>query len=923
MRAIKSLHVDLVPAKDTTFAPSSQSTTDLSRVQSNDSKRACDDGFTTQALGKPSNLQSREDNRPAVDSKPIGTRHQIPGLRQTPYLKIFLLRCDDVETYKASAKKEVKEWIKAHTPPKATSKKQAARENHDAFEYLILHVIVPNTAAAFQPRTTKSGSTTILDRLRSDFSSESKAVERVAQIRIGVNDVPYDKLPRVVPVIPGSNPYTENPQEHEASWADLLAKMKKLILDSFDMRVTQYEEDIREKDGQRALPGWNFCTFFVLKEGLARGFENVGLVEDSLVGYDELAVGLDAIIREQAAMRGGPAHGGSFLPYTEDLLKQVESAREQIHADIDAGGGTSEHALELLNSAAGQEQDEILLSSDRKPYRELIMENKISVFEFKCYLFSRQLSLLLRMGNAVSSREELLAKLQEARETALLGVAARRPPPQEKEEEAENLSILSDICHRSVAFLASISRLMRDDLRAAAVHAAWREEPKPEKGDVDVLDDPATAQAMDNIVSSFSFAISQQILAQTATRALPIPASNLAPLNAGLDKDHEKATIPEPKTMMHPARSSSLSSQPPAGSTSPNIFPGGRRASVQPSESAGSTASTFLKAGLEDLAASRAQIYLLSRGVLERLGRQRNWIVEWKDANIIDSEASEMKDVDLASEEKISEGENSSPSSTRIRPSLYGIDNKLLKTALQDKDDFYRLYEIITDKALRHFSVAGHVQSVQSTMADLALLRFHLRDYASAASYLYRMTRHYGDTGWEDIQMPLLLIYMKCLKELGRNDEYVKATMLLLSKYTAQRKEEIEQKSRFKFGHIGQSSPVEDISVEGYFTELMTVLPSLERDFPLALHAFFAQIDVAGAADYHDKRDSFSLEFKLRYLLPDIIRVDKGKARLINVKEGGGRDIWLDIEEACDLDEGVNKVKFQSNVSTNITSRLR
>lgn len=913
MRSIKSLHVDLVPAKEAAYAPLSRSTTDLSRVQSNDSKRnsANNDGFTTQALGKPGDGQGRDDTRAAVDSPAtVGTRHQIPGLRQTPYLKIFLLRCDDVEYYKASAKKEVKEWIKAHTPPKATSKKVAARENHDSFEYLILHVIVPNTAAAFQPRTSKSGSSTIMDKLRSDFSSESKSVDRVAQIRIGVNDVPYDKLPRVVPVIPGSNPYTESPQEHEASWADLLAKMKKLILDSFDMRVTQYEEDIREKDAQRALPGWNFCTFFVLKEGLARGFESVGLVEDSLVGYDELAVGLDAIIREQAAMGGGPAHGGSFLPYTEDLLKQVDVARERIHEENDGCIGTSYAALEVLNGKAAQDQDEILLSADRKPYRELIMENKISIFEFKCYLFARQLALLLRMGNAVSSREELLAKLQEARETALLGVAARRPPPQEKEDEGENLSILSDICRRSVDFLASISGLMRYDLNVAAVHAAWRNQPKPEKDDV--LEDPATAQAIDNIVSSFSFAISQQILAQTATRALPIPASNLAPLNAGSEAE-EKATIPEPKTMMHPARSSSLSSRP-ARAVSPNTFPG-RSPSIQESESMGSTASTFLKAGLEDLAASRAQIYLLSRGVLERLGRQRGWLVEWKDANSMMSEPAELEDISLETDEKKSEKSVASPASSRLRPSLHGIDNKLLKTALQDKEDFYRLYEIITDKALRHFSVAGHVQSMQSTMADLALLRFHLKDYASSASYLYRMTRFYGDQGWEDIQMPLLVIYMKCLKELGRYDDYVKATMVLLSKSTARKKEEIEQKSRFKFGHIKPESPAENISIEGYFADLMTVLPSLERDFSLPLHSFFAHFDVNGAAEYHENQDSFSLEFKMRYLLPDTMKVDKGKARLVNVKQGSARDIWLDIDDVYDLDEGVNKVKFRSNVS--------
>ena len=128
-----------------------------------------------------------------------------------------------------------------------------------------------------------------MEKLRSDFNSSSKgAPDRIAQIRIAINDVPYDVLPRLVPAVPSGS--WETAQDAENAWSDLLAKFKSLILTSFDRRVAQYEEDIKEKAGQRSLPGWNFCTFFILKEGLARGFESVGLVEDALVGYDELSV---------------------------------------------------------------------------------------------------------------------------------------------------------------------------------------------------------------------------------------------------------------------------------------------------------------------------------------------------------------------------------------------------------------------------------------------------------------------------------------------------------------------------------------------------------------------------------------------------------------------------------------------------------
>lgn len=764
---------------------------------------------------------------------------------------------------------------------------------------------MPNTAAATQPRVSAKGGNTIFEKLKADFNGTAKApVDRVAQIRIGVNDVPYDRLPRVVPAIPGS--YTESAQEHEAAWQDLIAKFKKLILDSFDMRVTQYEDDIKEKDAQRALPGWNFCTFFVLKEGLARGFESVGLVEDALVGYDELAVGLDAIIREQAATGTGAEHGGSFLPYTDDLFSQVEEAKKKIaNGDaVDPSDSDDTVDLQSADNAQKADNDEILLSSDRKPYRELILANNISIFDFRCYLFARQLSLLLRMGNALSSREELLAKLKEQRETSLLGVAARHPPTQAN-EEGENLALLSEICRRSINFLASISRIMRDDI-TSALYISKEKNPDAKSS---TSEDLATVQAIDNVVSSFTFSVTQQILAQTATKALPIPASNLAPMNATDGPDQEKATIPEPKTMMHPARSSSLITNPPPRATSPGVFPG-RRASSTAIESNASVSSTFLKAGLEDLAAGRAQIYILSRVVLERLGKKREWSVGWEEVQSSNGGTGDMEEVDLDSDSKETPKELDKGS-----PSLQGVDNKLLRTALESQDDFNRLYEILTDKALRHFSVAGHTQSVQANMADLAVLRYHLDDYAGAASYLYRITRFYRESGWEQIQMSMLVMYTRCLKELKRNDDYIRAAIDLLAKAAGHAKSDYFRKSGVKLGHEDALEALEDVSVDGYLTELMTIVPTLQHDFAVSLKYFFARVEVEGAARYHEGRDSFSIQLKLRYLLPDDLHIDKAKARLVPVTAGQARDIWLDLHEPMDLKHGINRLQFQSNVS--------
>ncbi len=133
--------------------------------------------------------------------------------------------------------------------------------------------------------------------------------------------------------------------------------------------------------------------------------------------------------------------------------------------------------------------------------------------------------------------------------------------------------MLAEICRRTLEFIPAVSGIMRKDVAAALMAG------KKQDGDSPVVLDSVESEVIDNIVASFTFSVAQQILAQTSTKALPIPPSTLAPP----DGHEPKASIPEPKTMMHPARSSSLSIR--AGARPPsipnNIFPGpGRRASL-------------------------------------------------------------------------------------------------------------------------------------------------------------------------------------------------------------------------------------------------------------------------------------------------------------------------------------------------------
>ena len=366
LRSIDSLYVELVPDENSAPSGSIDSSAGLPATS--------DDGATQ--LGSSDARRGSQAFPPKKER-----RHQIPGLRQTPYLKIYLLRCDDSDTYKSSVRKLLREWIKAHTPPSQSSTTVNSQENHDAFEWMIIHVVLPDVQhGSVWP---SKASASVLDKIRSDFNASSKSpVDRVAQI-------PATRSLQIqgatVNPVPSGPVRDEFLRETNRAWDDLLMKVKALILTSFDLRVRQYEEDIKERVSQRALPGWNFCTFFILKEGLARGFESVGLVEDALAGYDELSVELYTAIEEQRTKSADGQDAGLFREHTEELLALAESAEAEAHRSVVQDRSAEESCLSLLDG-------------DRKQYRELILANNISAFDFQSYVFARQVSLLSRIA---------------------------------------------------------------------------------------------------------------------------------------------------------------------------------------------------------------------------------------------------------------------------------------------------------------------------------------------------------------------------------------------------------------------------------------------------------------------------------------------------------------------------------------------
>ncbi|KIY62833.1 hypothetical protein CYLTODRAFT_494376 [Cylindrobasidium torrendii FP15055 ss-10] len=255
----------------------------------------------------------------ALDSIREESVSQIPvNLLEKPLLNVYFVLCDDndLETYRTTVRKHAKDWH-------ATI---SARKNQ---EWLIIQVVKQDTkiqtGAFFQLKGT------VLDKLRAEFNADKR--ERCVQLS------------------------WSSAQDSPMVWGEIVNKLKDGLLSAFEGALSQREEDVRRSESQRLMPGWNFCTFFILKESLASSFQSMHLLTEALMQYDEL---------------------------------------ENTFADVLSNKNLSWFGS--LITPAPRDDSAPLLSLSRKSYRDLILANTISIFDLRIYLLARQCQLLANMN---------------------------------------------------------------------------------------------------------------------------------------------------------------------------------------------------------------------------------------------------------------------------------------------------------------------------------------------------------------------------------------------------------------------------------------------------------------------------------------------------------------------------------------------
>ncbi|KPI36682.1 Trafficking protein particle complex subunit 10 [Cyphellophora attinorum] len=747
-------------------------------------------------------------------------RHQIPGLRETPYVKLYLLRCDDKETYKETARKEIKQWIRENTFEKESKSVLKNQEHHDAFEWMIVHVVFPGTQASSQPQSSKhislndtestdsvnskskwtgKASSTIHDKLRADFSSSKLPIPRVAQVRL---------------LDPAKPPGALGPTDIEEQWRDFVDNLKASILKSFDTRVAQYEEDIREREAQRSLPGWNFCTFFILKEGLARGFENVGLLEDALAVYAELEVGLDAVVQQSRAPSENDV-GGALLPYSQHLKPLIRKALDEEVDDM--SGETSTLQLDEL---LAQGRSTSPFEPGSRHYRDMILANDVSPLDIRTYIFTRQMEILLRRAKSAN-------------------FGAKTP--------AIDLEIMADLADLGLDFINLASRELHMDVQAAWGGRLSGEERATQK------------VVIGNVVASWTWAATVQIL-HLLLPHLDVDLTHLEEFNV-LEEDRQ---LSKPQKSHKPNGSvpSSRGASPVRG-----LRPESLSSSVslqQTAEHQSRTTKQLRRPGLDRLCSTIAKLFLLLRKTVENLLATSEWVEAIRrtpPTDRGDSNRIHMHRLSSGLNLPITNGDDSHshlPDAV-LRYRLRALTPEYLKKATSSQDAFHSLYRLLSTAMHHLYFEANSKHSARQVLIDLAMLAFAQHDLAFTRQCLSNVLEDDSDEPLISSQPQVISIYAECLRAEERTDDLARCLIELMNSPLASRSAKLAQQYCEELLSLASHVSPTNISLD-----TLVKVVSVDRNIShtSAAGGFTWSLTLLSAVPGELKADSVSVSFK-------------------------------------------------------------
>lgn len=177
----------------------------------------------------------------------------------------------------------------------------------------------------------------VLDKVRMDFAS--KNADRCVSI---LNPLKFE------------NKATE-------SFRSMVQRIRHLILSGYNKNISNFEEIIRSRREERNKQDWDFCNYFLLQEQLAFVLEMLSLHSDALVQYDELDAMFNLFVMN--TMYGEKPKWMKIFEKPLNNLRGITMCKKEM-----------------------------------QEARQKIVDESVTLIEFRNYLFQRQCILLNALG---------------------------------------------------------------------------------------------------------------------------------------------------------------------------------------------------------------------------------------------------------------------------------------------------------------------------------------------------------------------------------------------------------------------------------------------------------------------------------------------------------------------------------------------
>ncbi len=169
-------------------------------------------------------------------------------------------------------------------------------------------------------------------------------------------------------------------------WNSIVMQIGTVIVDTFNARVQMYETDLSLLEEKRMDPGWDFSQFFLVNDALALMYRQLGLINDALLKYQELAASV--IVLSNEAQK------------TMERQKVVESEPSTDLRPGDAPAVEEDPEFgRLLFGLPSQciPQPHPVFDLHSMAFRKRLLSRTLhsAVLEAQLYLFAREIQLLL------------------------------------------------------------------------------------------------------------------------------------------------------------------------------------------------------------------------------------------------------------------------------------------------------------------------------------------------------------------------------------------------------------------------------------------------------------------------------------------------------------------------------------------------